>query len=817
MRLILILLLAALAFAQAPVVSPGGVVNAASFDPVVAPGALVSIFGANFAAMPAQAAIIPLPLSLGGASVRFNGVSAPLLYVSSGQINAQLPWEVSSSGSVTVVVTTSAGSSAPQAVQIGAFSPGIFAVQGYAVAFQVDGSLAAPSGSISTTAHPARQSEDLQILATGLGPTNPPGVTGNDSLDAMRSTTATPIVLIGNISARVTFSGLSPQFVGVYQVNVVIPPDAPIGDAVPLQIQIGGRTSVQTKIAVGGADWLQWGQNPRHTGSVPITGQDLNNILADIVYDPLTPDEQAASGGDLVAHFQAPLVDGNDVFMEFKTGSFSPDSFATETWGVNKFSWQNGKLIQVLSFATDWKAPGSQKDFWEPVFHPALANGVLYVPGASGSMIGYNKTTGQMIVHVSPFGTDPNTYETGPIVADPDGNVFYNVIQVIVDPKNGFFANDAIDSWLVKVAPGGSVSTVSYRVLTSPEAPAASARCLGTFPAMQLPWPPSTTAVPGTNVCGTQRVGLNVAPAIAPDGTIYSVTHAHFNTRYSYLVAIAPNLTKKWVASLRDRFQDGCGVPVSQGGWLPPNGAPGGCRTGALAGVDPATNRFGDGQVIDSASSSPAVAPDGSILFGAYTRYNYAQGHLMHFDANGNYLGAYGFGWDYTPGIYVHDGTWSAVIKNNHYGDTGSYCNNKDFCPPDRSATNPDSPEQYFVSQLDANLNLEWSFQNINTESCTRNSDGTLSCVSDHPNGFEWCVNAPVIDANGIVYANSEDGNVFAIQQGGFLKQKLFQQLALGAAYTPASLGGDGRIYTQNDGHLFVAGSGFPAGSSASK
>jgi outer membrane protein assembly factor BamB len=67
-------------------------------------------------------------------------------------------------------------------------------------------------------------------------------------------------------------------------------------------------------------------------------------------------------------------------------------------------------------------------------------------------------------------------------------------------------------------------------------------------------------------------------------------------------------------------------------------------------------------------------------------------------------------------------------------------------------------------------------------------------------------VNAPAIDSNGVVYANSEDGNLYAIGQGGGMLAKIFQQLALGAAYTPASIGGDGRIYTQNDGHLFVVG-----------
>jgi hypothetical protein len=191
---------------------------------------------------------------------------------------------------------------------------------------------------------------------------------------------------------------------------------------------------------------------------------------------------------------------------------------------------------------------------------------------------------------------------------------------------------------------------------------------------------------------------------------------------------------------------------------------------------------------------------------------------MMKWDRNGNFLTAYIFGWDETPAIFSQNsqgnsddqggGAYSLVIKDNHYGGLGSYCNTAQFCPTDRDTTNPSSPTQLFITQLDQNLHIQWQFKSTNTESCKRNPDGTITCVSDHPDGFEWCVNGHLVDENGVVYANSEDGSLYAINQGGTLKQRIFQQLALGAAYTPTSMDASGRIYSQNAGHLFVVGSG---------
>jgi len=158
--------------------------------------------------------------------------------------------------------------------------------------------------------------------------------------------------------------------------------------------------------------------------------------------------------------------------------------------------------------------------------------------------------------------------------------------------------------------------------------------------------------------------------------------------------------------------------------------------------------------------------------------------------------------------IYTHDSTYSIIIKDNEYGggpNFGSYCNVDSICPPRQNGP-------FFITQLDPNLSVEWKFQNNNNLACTRNPDGSITCVlnssgNQWPNvGFEWCINAPVVDEHGVVYANSEDGNLYAINQGGTLRQNIFLQLAVGAAYTPLAIGPDGKVYTENDGYLFVVG-----------
>jgi uncharacterized protein (TIGR03437 family) len=261
MRLTAVLLFLAatgMAIAQPTV---GGVVNGASFSKTnpIGTGGLVSIFGTNLAAAPAGADTIPLSTSLGGVTVMFsNGstsVEAPLLYLQSNQINAVVPWELLPGGvaaDVNVVVTNGGASSQPFAVKAAQFSPGIFTIGNLAAVQNTDGSLAQPAGSIPGRAtHPAKIGDVVIIYATGLGPVTP---NVSDGAIPPAGTTAhtihQPTVLFGGHSAVIQFSGLSPQFVGVYQLNVVVPDIVP-RDNVPLQLSLGGiATSSSITVAV---------------------------------------------------------------------------------------------------------------------------------------------------------------------------------------------------------------------------------------------------------------------------------------------------------------------------------------------------------------------------------------------------------------------------------------------------------------------------------------------------------------------------------------------------------------------------------------
>lgn len=242
---------------SAPVVSQGGVVNGASFRPdqpdnpsPVSAGAIVSIFGRDFLppdASPVFAASVPLPKSLGGVSVTFNGTQAPLFYVSGMQINAQVPFEVTGT-SADVRVSLGTAQSEPARVGLALVSPGVFTKdssgKGAAAVLNEDGSVNAPE-------NPEARGKVIQIFATGQGPVQPTVQTGAAAPALPPAQTPNlPNVLMSGRVAEVTFSGLAPGFVGLWQINARIPADAPTGSAVVLEVRIEGRSANVTRIAV---------------------------------------------------------------------------------------------------------------------------------------------------------------------------------------------------------------------------------------------------------------------------------------------------------------------------------------------------------------------------------------------------------------------------------------------------------------------------------------------------------------------------------------------------------------------------------------
>jgi uncharacterized protein (TIGR03437 family) len=237
-----------------PVINSGGVVNGASFDARrLAAGAIASLFGTALGAATTLARTLPLPSPMANVSVQVNGIDAPLFYVSSTQFNFQVPWQVLGQSQVTVAVNSRGLLSATQTVRLDPAAPGIFTVSssgsGQGVVQIANSSVfAAPAGSIAgVQTRPAARGDFLTIYCTGLGDVdNRPANGAAAPSNPLATAKVTPTVTIGGVAATVTFAGLTPGFVGLYQVNVQVPQSAPSGNAVELVVRSGEDSNTVT-------------------------------------------------------------------------------------------------------------------------------------------------------------------------------------------------------------------------------------------------------------------------------------------------------------------------------------------------------------------------------------------------------------------------------------------------------------------------------------------------------------------------------------------------------------------------------------------
>ena len=234
-----------------PSITSAGVTNAASFQTGIAPGAIVTIFGSNLGAQADQivtAPGAPWPAQLKGTSVTMNDTAAPVYRVlnlnGQEQLSVQAPWSLSGVNSVRVSVTTAAGTAAAVEVPVLGAQPGIFLLDG------ASSGATHANGSIAGASNPASRGETVVLYLTGLGPVmNQPATGAIASLTALSPTLINPQVTIGGFVATPAFSGLTPGYIGLYQINVTVPAAVALG-LVDVTVQANGVTSNTARIAI---------------------------------------------------------------------------------------------------------------------------------------------------------------------------------------------------------------------------------------------------------------------------------------------------------------------------------------------------------------------------------------------------------------------------------------------------------------------------------------------------------------------------------------------------------------------------------------
>ena len=200
----------------------GSVVNAASFSARISPGALISIFGSGLARKG------------GNTLVEIDGAAVPVISASPFQVNAQVPLEVSA-GTHKLAVRSPYGS-AEQNVEVQETAPAIFLLDAR------QGAVVNQDGKINTPSSPARRGQTVVVYGTGFGAVTPRGGL---------SWTRQPVTALWQgLELPAAFAGLTPGFIGLYQINILLPSWLPPGLDLPLTLKQEGAISNSVPVAV---------------------------------------------------------------------------------------------------------------------------------------------------------------------------------------------------------------------------------------------------------------------------------------------------------------------------------------------------------------------------------------------------------------------------------------------------------------------------------------------------------------------------------------------------------------------------------------
>jgi len=222
------------------------ITSAADGTKPVAPGSLVSIYGQNLSAVNFTATTLPLSTGMGNACMALNGAPIPLLYVSSTQINAQLPYNAI--GNQTLTIHSPGGVSSNYLFTIQPTAPSVFV--GNVGGTQVATIVRADNGQLVTPTNPIHPKDTVIVYLNGMGQTNPAVKAGQPAPASPLAWAAiSPNVTLGGTALSVSYAGLVPGEVGLYQINATVPSTVPTGLSIPFAISQGGAvTTVDLRV-----------------------------------------------------------------------------------------------------------------------------------------------------------------------------------------------------------------------------------------------------------------------------------------------------------------------------------------------------------------------------------------------------------------------------------------------------------------------------------------------------------------------------------------------------------------------------------------
>jgi len=208
---------------------------------LVAPGSLVSLIGENLSPTSIGTSQVPLPTLLAETCVQVNEAFFPMSFVSPNEIRGQLPY--SSSGAVRIIARTPGGTSQPLVVNVRQGAPAIFRTGRAGPLTELAAVYRVHNEELVTSSNPIHPNDEIVIYLTGLGRTTPVIGDGFPGPSDPLARTESPAVALGGQPLSVTFSGLVPGEVGVYQINAFVPDSVPEGLEIPLMISLGGTST----------------------------------------------------------------------------------------------------------------------------------------------------------------------------------------------------------------------------------------------------------------------------------------------------------------------------------------------------------------------------------------------------------------------------------------------------------------------------------------------------------------------------------------------------------------------------------------------